>query len=648
MNNYQFLIARLDAFIRKYYVNQLLRGLLVFSAAVLAYYLLASVGEYYFYFPSWLRYCLLTSFIGVGGFAMVTLIVTPLLKIQKLGKVISHETAAAIIGLHFPNVQDKLLNVLQLKQRIDDASSKDLIEASIEQKTKELTPIPFQSAIDLARNRKYLPYLFIPMLLVGGIFFVAPNIFKDSAERLLAPSQKFIPKAPFTFSLLSKDLQVPQFEDFEVKVQLEGKRIPDNILIRYNGQDVMMQKNDDGSFSHTFNKVSKSIAFDFSAAGFNSEGYTLKVLPKPMIKQFKVSVDYPEYTGRKDEILDNIGDIVAPQGTTLSWVFNTENTDEMSFALGNGKANAMGKQGNNFFYAYRFMRDTNYTLLIANKQITHKDSLHYQVSIIPDQFPSINVQQYNDSLTGDYVLFVGEAGDDYGIRSVSLQYTIQHSNEEGKPLGAPRSGSIPVSIKSGNAIEFNQFLDITQLQLQAGDKLSYYFSACDNDAINGSKCTKSVTFAYEKPTLQKLDSIIEKNQQQISKDLNNTSKQNDKMEKDIKDMQEKMLQKNELDWEDKKKMDEMMERNENLQKQIDNIKKKFDLNNKQANEKEYSDKIKDKQENLEKLLDELKNNQLNERMKKLEELMKMLDKDKLFDQLKQAEQDNNLMEKDID
>jgi len=157
MDNYQLLIARLDAFIRKFYANKLIRGLLIFLASAIAFYVLASLGEYYFYFPSWLRYALLIVFIGIGGFALIYLIMIPLLQMQKLGKVISHEKAAAIIGTHFPDVQDKLLNVLQLKQGLHNTISKDLIAASIEQKTKELTPVHFQAAVNFATNKRYLP-----------------------------------------------------------------------------------------------------------------------------------------------------------------------------------------------------------------------------------------------------------------------------------------------------------------------------------------------------------------------------------------------------------------------------------------------------------------------------------------------------------
>ncbi|MCC6447517.1 MAG: DUF4175 family protein, partial [Chitinophagaceae bacterium] len=296
----------------------------------------------------------------------------------------------------------------------------------------------------------------------------------------------------------------------------------------------------------------------------------------------------------------------------------------------------------------RFMHDTTYHIILSNKQIARKDTMHYSVSIIPDMSPSINVQQYNDSLTDSYVLFVGDASDDYGIKSISLNYSIQKVNDKGQAIGQIKSGAMPIPFNGGTSTQFNHFFDIEQLHLEAGNKLTYYFTVCDNDAVNGSKCVKSAVFNYEKLSGKKLDSLIQKNQEHITKEVDNAAKQNEKLDKEIKQMQDRLLQKNDLDWQDKKALEEMMQRNENMQKQIENIAKKFEQNNKQSKDKDYSDELKEKQENMEKLLDQLKNNELNERMKKMEELMKMLNKDKLMEQLKQVEQDNDLMEKDLD
>jgi hypothetical protein len=73
----------------------------------------------------------------------------------RLGKVISHEQASQIIGEHFPNVKDKLLNTLQLNE-LASQTNNELVTASVEQKTNELRPVSFTNAIDLNKNKKYL------------------------------------------------------------------------------------------------------------------------------------------------------------------------------------------------------------------------------------------------------------------------------------------------------------------------------------------------------------------------------------------------------------------------------------------------------------------------------------------------------------
>jgi len=56
------IIGRLDAFIRKYYLNSLIRGILLGSGLITALLLLITAGEYFAYFPGWFRAFLFWSF----------------------------------------------------------------------------------------------------------------------------------------------------------------------------------------------------------------------------------------------------------------------------------------------------------------------------------------------------------------------------------------------------------------------------------------------------------------------------------------------------------------------------------------------------------------------------------------------------------
>ncbi|MEM9549508.1 MAG: hypothetical protein AAGA77_26295, partial [Bacteroidota bacterium] len=62
-SNYNILISKLDRFIRKYYINKLIRGGLYTLGLVLALFLLFNILEYNFYFGTGVRKLLFGSFI---------------------------------------------------------------------------------------------------------------------------------------------------------------------------------------------------------------------------------------------------------------------------------------------------------------------------------------------------------------------------------------------------------------------------------------------------------------------------------------------------------------------------------------------------------------------------------------------------------
>lgn len=118
-----------------------------------------------------------------------------------------------------------------------------------------------------------------------------------------------------------------QYEDFELKLQITGDILPEQVAIVTATGTYTMQKSDDDAFTYVFNKVPANTDFHFEANGYQSKERTLTVVPKPTLLNFDINVNYPDYTGIKDERLQNTGDLLVPEGTNLEWLFNTENTD---------------------------------------------------------------------------------------------------------------------------------------------------------------------------------------------------------------------------------------------------------------------------------------------------------------------------------
>ena len=144
----------------------MIKGLILFLSVLVLTYLVVTGLEYLGRFGSLTRLFLLLFFIVVNGFLFVKYLLIPILKIGKLSKHLSIWEASEMIGRFFPEIGDKLKNTLQLER--DSKSSEfnlELVVASIEQRSQNLSVIPFSTAIDLKENSKYLKFL-LPLLSV--------------------------------------------------------------------------------------------------------------------------------------------------------------------------------------------------------------------------------------------------------------------------------------------------------------------------------------------------------------------------------------------------------------------------------------------------------------------------------------------------
>lgn len=644
MQYYNWLLAKLDAFIRKYYLNQLLRGGLILLTCLLAYILLVSIGEYYLYLPVWAKVSIVSAFIALGGSALVFLVLIPLTKMVRMGKTLSHEDAAVIVGRHFPEISDKLLNVLQLKNGHAGDASRELIEASIDQKAAQISVVPITHAIDLSKNKRYLPFL-LPVALAGLFMLVAaPNIFRDAGSRLLQPTKTFEKPAPFAFNIVSGPLTATRNSDYVLKASVTGNALPSEVYLDINGERIPTTVLSNHIFQYTFKNVTEAISFRLFAAGFYSKTYTLQVAQMPVLKAIRVQIDYPDYTGRKDEIRNSLGDLSIPVGTRVGYGLMADYTDGATLQWSSGTSVSLQAHGSKLFtYMHQFMQDTSYTIFLRNKQTSSAPSFKYNVQVIPDQYPVVQVQEFRDTVTGKQIVLTGTAGDDYGITRVLFHYDI--TDAQGHSFG---DKSFPLSSGGGALLPFQKYFDLQVLNLQPGQKVSYYIEAFDNDGVHGPKAARSATMVYAMYTPRQLDSSMNVNAKQINAGLSSSAQQSKEIQKDMKEVQEKLLQSTEMSFEQQQNLKELADKQEQLQTQMEATKKRLDEQLEQSKQKEYSEDLREKQEEVKKQLDNLLNNELKEQMKKLQELMAKLNKDEAQKTMEQMQEQNKLFQMDME
>ncbi len=654
--NYQSLIGKLDGFIRKYYKNQLLRGLIYSIGLVLLFFISVTVLEYYAHFNTAIRTVLFYSFITATAFVFVKYIAIPLSKLYKLGKIITYVDAANIIGKHFSNVQDKLLNTLQLQQQSTNSEllthNSELITASINQKIKELKPIEFTSAIDFSENKKHLKYAFIPVLLITVILFSAPSIIRDGTKRLVKHTEFFEKESPFQFVITNNDLKTVTQQDFQLKVKLTGDEVPENVYVEIEGNEFKLEKENIVNFNYLFKNVQKNTSFQLSAAGFKSREYELVALPNPILLNFDIALGYPKYLNKKDEVVKNTGDLIVPAGTKVSWSFNTKNTNLVRINFNDTAFAVLPVSENSFTYSTRFYKDKMYSITTANQFLKNKDSVTYAINVIPDAYPQISVEEKKDTISPKRIYFNGEVKDDYGFNKLTFNYRFIVNSDSVATVNDKKyitsSNAVAVN-KAVTQDQFYHYWDMNELGIYPGEQIEYYFEIWDNDGVTGSKSTSSKKMIFMAPTLKELDENTDKNNNKIKDDLLESIKQAKDVQKEISDLQRKLAEKKTLSWEEKKKLEDLLDKQKELQKKVEKIKNENQQNNQQQSEyKQPDEKILEKQRQLEELFDKVMTPELKEKYDELQKLLQKLDKDKVQEALEKMKLDNKDLLKELD
>jgi hypothetical protein len=643
-SNYEILISKINEFTQKFYLNKLLRGLIYTFAILLSCYLLLFVLVYYTHPGTAVKTALFYSFVLLSVISVSIGIIRPALAYFRFIKSLSTEDSARMIGLHFTDVRDKLLNTLQLKELADlSPGHNQLILAGINQKINDLKPIPFSSAIRLNENKKNIKYFLIPLSVIVVIGIISPAILKEGTSSFVQYNKEILPAAPFNFNLLNSSLTVIQGENLRLELNLTGDELPQDVYVQEGINTFKFEKDNSSRFHYLFKNLQKTKTISFSAGGFSSRAYQIEVKPRPQVLSISASLSYPAYLKRDDEKIKNASDLLVPEGTIITWDITTENSDRLSFFLGN-KINKLNVINNIAVFKGRISANTTYRITPENKFSTLSDSLNHKIAVITDLPPEINVTEQADSLSSKALYFTGSISDDHGFSALKFSYTI-------KEAGAEKSkGTSPIRIKPAQTENsFFHFWNLKTLRLKPGQLLEYFFEVTDNDAVNGFKTTRSTVKTYVAPSEQQIARQMDEGSAALKQKMEAAIKQAAAVEKDSKKLGENLLDKKSLSFEDKKEIAQLLEKQKKLEAAVEEIKK---IKEKNSTDQSENSPGKDDLANKQKQIDDLFNHMLDPKTKslleKLQGLMDQNNKDQTQSELSKMNVDNKSLRNELD
>jgi hypothetical protein len=525
-------------------------------------------------------------------------------------KPIDLKSTTKIIQNHFKSIEDKLLNVIELNDLPQNQYSNELILASIDQKIEQLKVFDFNEAIQFKNIRFVILYFIISVLISFGIFVTNKNVFIDSTNRLIHYNTTFVKPAPFNFQLENTELKVKKGDSYLIKVQVEGSEIPEIVYINIEGNNYLMKTSAAGAFEYEMVSVINAVNFYFTDLKYNSEKFSLQLLPKPGITQFKTTVVPPVYTGLQSMVLENIGDLQIPNGTKVEWSFNGIDIDSVFIVVHDSVKIYSAEINNGFTAETRFFNSTKYNVFIQNKITSPELALSYSVEVIPDLFPEIKVDQMIDSMQLTRYYFKGTIGDDYGFSNLRFHFNIDNSDS---------SITIPF-VKMLTDQDFYFVFDFKDLDQTKG-VVSYYFSVTDNDAVNNYKTTTSDNFIFEFPDREEILAKDKEKFDALQANIDKSRELAQEIKQDLNNLQLKNMDTNVSDWEKSQMVSDIVSKQNQLEKLYNQIKQDNENLNKYLNSfDEKSEAIQEKQKQIEELLDEVFTDELKKLMEEFNKL----------------------------
>ncbi len=629
------LLSQIREYRQKYYLNELLKGAMISLTILISAFLFVNTLEYFGRFNTPVRTLLFAGFVALLLAVVYRWIIRPVAGLLNLKRSLDDEAAAAQIGNHFPEIRDKLLNTLQLSRLLETPQT-DLIEASIKQKSGQLMIVRFSEAVRFGENRKYAKYAAVPVLTAASVFLFNPSLITGSSERIIHFNRAYT-DAPFTFEIGNKELRTFRNDDFTVHVRLKGRTLPEAVYLVQNGTRFKLEKGENREFLYTFKNIQRDVRISFEAAGYRSDEYLVRVLERPSLLSFDVTLHYPSYLRKPSEMLSNVGNLTVPEGTHIEWNFHTASTRNLSLRFDGDSARyqAGGNADNTFRLSKRARKSGAYHVFLQNEDLPAGEKLGYFLNVIPDRFPVISVENFQDTTLYNFLVVGGSISDDYGFSDLKLYYNILKNGEAPKEKTEPGKIDIPFNRTANTqSFYFQWYLD--SLRLSPGDKIEYYTVVWDNDGVNGPKKASSGTINFSVPSGEELRQEIEKSSRETEAQIEKTLKKAKELEKNISSLENRLKSNNELDFQERRQTEDILKKREELLNEIKSLQEKNRISNEKSKQlNQQSPEMQQKLEQLQKLMNELMND---ETSKLYQELQKMLEQ-------KQSERLSRMLER---
>ncbi len=517
----------------------------------------------------------------------------------------------------------KLTRYLDARHNLDDDLYQNSWELWREKGETPITSALMGSATQRLEDNSYaIPQVFgkrkILLIILVALAFASFWYFQK-ADFAVAFRQFYTNKVPKIvykedISLSPGNITIGKNEQVLIKIDAPDPRLKHRLYFR-TGESWRELGLSQGSY--LFSRLESSIEYYAENEITKSPIYQIKVLDEPIVRRWQVSYDYPSYTGIPD-FSDSLsyGNIEAYRGTKVTLkIQGNIPLKRATMVFSDASRKDLSPMDDTQFITQLTLQKPDQWYLEVEDELGRKSRPEEkQIRILPDDPPQIRIIFPGEDLTLNQNLILPliiSANDDFGLANFSLHYQINTK----EPTALSIQSIIP------NKLYNTDYLwDMNSLDLFPGDVVTYWAEIYDN----APEPQKGVSTRYRArfPSIEEIYAEIE-SQENIRKDeLNTVLKESEKIQERFEQKRRELLKDPELEWEDKKQLEDILKNQQDLAEQVENIADDFQelIDKMQANSTLSQDTLQ-KMMKIQELMQEIATDEIFEAMRNMEKAM---------------------------
>ena len=582
----------------------------------------------------WLIGIWLVLILGMFG----VLVARPLLRLARSDDRLQQEHIARLVGSHYPEVSDRLVNLLQLARSAESGAS-PMVEGAVRMLADQVSPYRFNSIESFERPRQsaYLAAGPIAILLLLAVSI--PDPFGAASGRLVALGTEFERPAPFAWHVSPGDAELTVGEPLSIRVEASGRALPPAAAIDILRHDVErpesvpMDVDEAGGFIHNISSARASFRYRIENQGVASPWFSVDVRERPVLQGIAIHLTPPAYTGLPVRRLANAGDVNAPRGTTAEITttlggapvadahIEFDDGTQVPLEIADGAASG----------TFTVREEATYRIIALGRDgARNADPIRYRILPLDDQPPFIELLAPGTDVTLDEQLRqpVGaRISDDFGFSRLLLHYRLADSRYR-----TPQTSftSAPLQIQTPRPVEqiitYDWLLRETNLDLVPGDVVEFYLEVWDNDGYIGAKPARSTTRRLRVPSLVERYEDVNLGQDDLEDAMSRLREEAEGVRRDFEELREDLRGKQEADWQDRRRLESLQERQESMASQVEEISRQMsDLADELGRNDLLSPETIQTYQELQRVIDEINSPELMDALRQLQEAMENLD-----------------------